>query len=108
MKKTTIFAATIVDPTGVEYKIDINIPTSAQHTDMTAEKTTTPLKCSITFIAESAGKITRAEINREPTRFIPSTIITEMTIAIRKLYPSAFIPVAFIKFSSKVTAKIRL
>ena len=35
--------------------------------------------------AESAGKITRAEISREPTRFIASTMITATTTAISKL-----------------------
>lgn len=106
--KAIIFTATMVEPTGVEYNIDTNIPTMAQITEIIAEQITTPLKCSINFMDDNAGKITNAEINKEPTKFIPSTIITEITIAIKKLYPSAFIPVAFIKFSSKVTAKKRL
>ena len=36
-------------------------------------------------IADRAGKITSAEISREPTRFIASTIITPTTTAIRRL-----------------------
>ena len=37
IKNTKILATTIVEPTGVENNIDINIPTTAQVTDITAE-----------------------------------------------------------------------
>ena len=59
-------------------------------------------------MADSAGKITSAEISSEPTRFIASTITTAMMMAISRLYRSAFVPTALAKFSSKVTAKILL
>ena len=59
-----------------------------------------------TRMAEIAGKIINAEISREPTSFIASTITVAVIIAIIKLYLSALIPVALAKFSSNVTAKI--
>ena len=105
MKNAAISATTIVDPTGVETKIETNIPITAQITDKDAEKITTPLKFLIILIAESAGKIIRAEMRSEPTRFIPKTMITAIITAIKRLYLSVFTPVAFEKFSSKVTAK---
>lgn len=36
-------------------------------------------------MADSAGKITSAEISREPTRFIASTMMTATTTAISRL-----------------------
>ena len=62
--------ATIVEPTGVEHTIEIKIPEAAQKTERQAEQIVTDLKLLNTLIAESAGKITRAEISSEPTRFI--------------------------------------
>ena len=95
---------TIVDPTGVEESIDINIPKNAVITDDTAEKITTLLKFFITLMAESVGRITSADISRDPTRFIPSTIINAITTAIIVLYLSASIPEALTNVSSNVTA----
>ena len=60
------------------------------------------------FTKDKAGKITSAEISSEPTRFMARTMITATISAIRRLYALAFVPVAFAKFSSKVTAKILL
>lgn len=107
MKKITIFAATIVAPTGVEKRIEISIPVTEQQTEITADTITTPLKLCINLIADNAGKMINAEINNDPTNFIPNTIIVAITTAIIKLCLFVFIPVAFAKFSSKVTAKIR-
>ena len=59
-------------------------------------------------MADSAGKITSAEISSEPTRFIASTMTTATMTAISRLYRSAFVPTALAKSSSKVTAKILL
>ena len=101
-------AITIVAPTGVFTRIEIRIPTAAQHTDRHAEQTVTDLKLLNTRMAESAGKIMSAEISSEPTRFIAITMMTAMIIAIIRLYTCVFIPVAREKFSSKVTAKILL
>ena len=107
-KNTKISAETIVEPTGVDIRIDANIPTAAQMTDIIAEQIITPRKLLNTLIAESDGKIIRADMSSEPTKFIASTIISAVTTAIRRLYPSAFMPVAFEKFSSNVTANILL
>ena len=85
IKNTIISATTIVEPTGVENSMETTIPTNEQHTEIMAEYITTPLKFLITLIAESAGKITNAEIKREPTKFIAKTIITAVIIAISKL-----------------------
>ena len=74
----------------------------------TAENTVTDLKLLKSLMAESAGKMIRAEISSEPTRFMASTMITAMTTAIRKLYAFALTPDALEKFSSKVTANILL
>lgn len=100
--------ATIVEPTGVDAIIDTRIPVSEQTTDTAAEQMTTFLKLLKTLIAERAGKITRAEIRSEPTRFMASTIIIAVMTAIIRLYADAFMPVAEVKVSSKVTAKILL
>ena len=57
---------------------------------------------------DRAGNIIKADISSEPTRFIASTIITAVITAISRLYLSAFIPLAFAKLSSNVTANILL
>lgn len=80
-----IFVATIVDPIGVEKRIDERIPSRAHVTDITAEQITTPLKFLITRIADNAGNITKADINSDPTRFIANTIIIAVITAIRRL-----------------------
>ena len=86
--------------------IEIIIPTSVHTTDRTAEHTVTVKKLLKIRIADSAGKMTRAEISSEPTRFIARTIMTAMITAIIRLYPPTFVPTAMAKFSSKVTANI--
>ena len=101
-----MLTATMVAPTGVAAKIDINIPAKAQTTAITADAIITRRKLLNTRMAEIAGKIINAEISREPTSFIASTITVAVIIAIIKLYLSALIPVALAKFSSNVTAKI--
>ena len=100
--------ATIVEPTGVPARMEIRIPAVALSTDITAALTVTERKDLKSLIADSAGKITSAEIRSEPTRFIASTMITAITTAINRLYALALVPVALAKFSSNVTAKILL
>ncbi len=97
----------MVAPTGVEARIDKKIPAAAPRTDRQAEAAMTPRKLLNNRMAESAGKMISAEIRREPTSFMASTITDAVTTAISRLYRSAFIPVARAKVSSKVTAKIR-
>lgn len=94
IKNADTSAATIVEPTGVPKMTAIIIPASAHITEITAEKTTTGKKLLNIRIAESAGKITSAEINSEPTRFIASTMITAVITAVSKLQAPAFIPAA--------------
>ncbi len=77
--------ATIVAPTGVDARIDIKRPDMAQKTERQVDSITTPLKLCITLMAESAGKITKADIKSEPTRFMPKTIIIAIIIAIKRL-----------------------
>ena len=108
IKNTTISTATIVGPTGVPATMDINKPEAAQNTEIIAELMVTDLKLLNTRIALNAGKMIKADINNEPTRFIARTIMIAVTTAINRLYKLAFTPVALAKFSSKVTAKILL
>ena len=108
MKNTTMSVATIVGPTGVPATIDINKPVAAQNTEIIAELIVTDLKLLNTRIALNAGKMIKADINNEPTKFMANTIMTAVTTAINKLYKLAFTPVALAKFSSKVTANILL
>ena len=81
----TMSTATTVGPTGVDARIATSIPISAQSVETIAAVITTPLKVRATRIAESAGKITSAEIRSEPTRFIASTIMTAVITAISRL-----------------------
>ena len=108
IKNTNIFAVTIVAPTGVPHRSDTKNPVPAQNTAVIAEQTITLLKLWNILIAVIDGNIISAEINNEPTRLIASTIIIAVITAIIRLYASVFIPVAFEKFSSNVTANILL
>lgn len=108
IKNTAISAATIVAPVGVFNNMDNIIPAAAQITEIIAEQMVTLLKLLKRRIAESAGKIISAETSSEPTRFMASTIMTAVIIAIIKLYASELIPVAFEKLSSNVTLNILL
>ena len=84
-RKAARSTATIVEPTGVPARTEIKRPVSEQITETTAEHIVTERKLLKTRIAERAGKITRAEIRREPTRFIASTMIIAIMIAITRL-----------------------
>lgn len=98
----------IVAPTGVPARIDMLIPKNAHTTEFIAEEIVTALKLLKTLIEDNAGKIIRADTRSEPTNFIAITITTAMTVAIIMLNNSVFVPDAFAKFSSNVTAKILL
>ena len=65
----------MVEPTGVESSIEINIPDTAHTTEIIAELTITTLNPLNTLIEDRAGKIIKADINREPTKFIANTSI---------------------------------
>ena len=87
--KASKSAATIVEPTGVPAGTEIKRPARAHVTLIITEQIVTDLKLLKTRIAERAGKITSAEIKSEPTRFIASTIITAIMIAMTRLYTLA-------------------
>ena len=84
-KKAPTFAATMVEPTGVPARIEISIPVTAQITDRITEKIVTDLKLLKMRMEDIAGKITRAEIIKEPTRFIAMTITTATMTAMSRL-----------------------
>ena len=98
----------MVAPTGVPAAMDIIIPTKAHDTESIAEKIVTLLKLLNILIAERAGNTTSADIRSDPTNCMATTITTDMTTAIRRLYAPALVPVALEKPSSKVTANILL
>ena len=85
IKNTEKFAATIVAPVGVDNNTERIIPEAAQITEMLAEQIVTLLKLLKIRIAESAGKIISAETSSDPTRFIASTIMIAVIIAIIRL-----------------------
>ena len=82
------------------------IPAAAQNTERTAAQMVTARKLLNNLMADIAGKITRAEISKDPTRFMAITMTTAVTTARIRLYTLALVPVAEAKLSSKVTAKI--
>ena len=84
-RNTARSATTIVEPTGVENRIEDMMANAAHTTEITAEHTITLRKLLNTRIAASAGNMIRAEMRSEPTRFIASTIIIAVTIAISRL-----------------------
>ena len=106
--KHTISTATIVAPTGVELSKAKTSPIEEHITLIIPELTTTALKFLNTLIDDKAGKITSAEISKDPTKFIANTTITAVITAINVLYTPDLIPVAVAKSSSNVTAKILL
>lgn len=97
-------AKTIVGPTGVPAIIDAKMPTAVQETDKIAEHIVTDLNDLKMRMALNAGKIIKAEISNEPTRFIAKTMMTAVTTAINKLYKFVLTPVALANDSSNVTA----
>ena len=65
--------------------METRIPRSAETTAKSAEAIVTLRKVRKIRMAESAGKMTSAEIRREPTRFIARTIITATMTEIKRL-----------------------
>ena len=83
--KPTISTVTMVAPTGVPAKMEIINPAAAHTTEKMAAHTVTEKKLLNNRIAERAGKMTKAEINSEPTRFMAKTITTAIKTAIKRL-----------------------
>ena len=84
-RKTIKFAMTMVAPVGVPHTYEPKIPTKKHSMDITAEETITDLKLLKTLIEDSAGNIIKLEINSEPIKRIPTTIVIAVRIAIKKL-----------------------
>ena len=96
----------MVAPTGVPARMDVSMPAAAQNTERTAEQRVTARKLLNSRMADMAGKITKAEISKDPTRFMAITITTAVTTARIILYTLDLVPVAEAKLSSKETEKI--
>ena len=107
-KNTTISTVTIVAPTGVDNKMDINMPIVVLATEMIAALMMTDWKLLNTLIAQSAGNTIKAEVNNEPAKFIAKTMTIAVAIAINMLYAAVFIPAEAAKSSSNVSANILL
>ena len=69
-------------------------------------KNDTEYKTILEDCRDTVGKIISEEISNAPIIFIPITIVVAVSAAMSILYAEAFVPVAFAKFSSNVTAKI--
>jgi hypothetical protein len=85
MPKTAMSAQTMVAPTGVEKSIEMMMPAKAQKTEMQAEQIITERKLRKSLMAERAGKIIRAEIRSEPTRFMARTMMRAVMTAMVRL-----------------------
>ena len=88
--------------------MDTIIPNNEVNKPIIALEIVTDLKLLNNLNDEAAGKITKADINNDPTKFMANTITDAMMIAKTKLYNLVFSPDALVKSSSKVIAKIRL
>ena len=75
-------------------------------TDSIADEITVALKLLNIRIDDKAGNIINADISKDPINLIPNTIVSAVSTAVNILYRPVLIPVAFEKFSSKVTANI--
>ena len=102
------FTITMLAPGVVFISRAVNIPIKKLTTDIIADVITTPLKLLHTLIAVRVGITIRLDIKSEPIIIIPRTTVTAVSTAKIILYIPEFTPVAFAKFSSKVTAKILL
>ena len=103
---TITFTITTLAPGAVSIARDENKPIRKQVTEINPEHITTERKLLQILIEVIAGKIIRLEIRSDPIIIIPKTIVTAVKTAISILYIFIFIPVAFEKLSSNVTAKI--
>ena len=96
--------STTLAPVGVAYIYEIVIPIKKHVIEITAEQTVTLLNFLNSRIELKAGKIIRLEISTAPIIRMPSTMVRAVKRAMSILYSPVFIPLAFAKVSSKVTA----
>ena len=85
IRNVTRSATTMVGPMGEAIKSDAVIPTNAWNKEMQAAQTVTCLNVLKMRIAERAGKITKADTKSAPKRFIATTTVTAVTMAISVL-----------------------
>ena len=69
-------------PTGVDAKMETNIPTTVPSTEITAEQIVTEQKLLNTRMADNAGNIINALTRRDPTSSIANTITSAVIMAI--------------------------
>lgn len=74
----TILERTMLAPVGTLNKNEKTIPNKKQTKDIKPEKITKDLKLFAHFLAITAGKIIRLEINKVPIILIPTTIIRDV------------------------------
>ena len=106
--KAMRFTTTTVAPAGVENRKENTRPIKKQTTATMDEAIITPLNPLHTRIDVRAGKIIKLEISRSSINRIPITMVMAVKNAKMILYRPTFVPVAFAKLSSNVTAKILL
>ena len=83
--KTKTLTHTTVAPVGVDTRMDAMIPVNAQNIPITPDDKTTEKKLLNILSAESTGNTISADIRREPTSCILSTMTTAMITDIKSL-----------------------
>ena len=84
-------------------KIDVIIPIKAQAIERMLDTTMVFLKLLTKNLAQSVGKIIKAVISSDPTKYIERTMVNDVIIDIKKFILSTFIPLDKAKSSSNVT-----
>ena len=105
---TKRFMIITLAPGGVLNKTDKTKPDIKHITDKSPDHIVTPLKLLERLIAESGGKIISPVISIVPIILMPKAITKAHKSAKTVLNAETFVPVAFVKLSSKVTENIWL
>ena len=82
---TIIFTVITLGPVGKSYTAAAKNPITKQTTEIIPDVTTTDLKLLHTRIAVIVGKTIKPDIIIAPTSCIPSTMVTAVSIAIKRL-----------------------
>ena len=80
------------------------MPTQNENIEMKIEQMVTEKKFLNTSIDVIAGNIIKLDINRDPIKRIPITIVIDVKTASKHKYRFVLIPIACAKTSSNVTA----